>query len=149
MIAILAWQALFSIGLVQMDNLLPAATHPVVLQIPQRQAYDSSRGGGALGGGSRLPASGTGGRARRPTGAWCGDGADGNSAAAGASAGEQQPAACTLCVRRRASGQLQDVLVELRPMDLSLEASFLVRLGQLLAGGGARPKDQGRRADWD
>ena len=45
-------------------------------------------------------------------------------------------AAVRLLVRRRASGQLQDVVIELKPIDLAMEASFLVRLGHLLAGGG-------------
>ena len=45
-----------------------------------------------------------------------------------------------LLVRRRASGQLQDVRLELQPLDLALEASFLKRVDRLLAAGGELSK---------
>jgi hypothetical protein len=51
-----------------------------------------------------------------------------------------QEAAVRLLVRRRASGQLQDVRLELQPLDLALEASFLKRVDRLLAAGGELSK---------
>jgi hypothetical protein len=108
-----ATEATFSIGLLQVDNLLPTASHPTVLRTPRRHDATRPGGGGAFG------------RARRPAGAWAGDPASGGSGAA-----------VRLIVRSRASGQLQDVTVKIQPTDLALEASLIARLGQLLVGTG-------------
>ena len=119
----------FSVGLLQIDNLLPTTSHPVALQSPSRHAGRphgglNAGGGGGGGGGSSSSAGSSSARARRPAGAH-------------ADAHSTDGAALRLVVRRRASGQLQDVTLELEPMDVALEASFLVRLGKLLTGGGA------------
>ena len=108
----------FSIGLVQIDNLLPSTTYPVVLQTPRCHHDGTSTRvfGGGIGGD---------GRGKTTRGRGTADASGGGAVAA-----------VRLLVRRRASGQLQDVVIELKPIDLAMEASFLVRLGHLLAGGG-------------
>ena len=116
-----ATEAKFSIGLVQIDNLLPGTSHPVMMQSPRRRSADAAKPSSI----GRTATADAGTRSARPSGDVSGSG----------SLGGVPASAVSIIVRRRASGQLQDVYIELQPTDLALEASFLLRLGQLLAGG--------------
>ena len=119
-----ATEAQFSIGLLQVDNLLPATSHPVVLQTPRKReatARGTGGGGGAGGGGAAGAAAG---------GAAASSARRGSAGGGGGSVPDSK--ALRIVVRRRASGQLQDVAIELQPTDVALEASFLTRLGRLL-----------------
>ena len=134
-----ASEATFSIGRVQIDNLLPDAAHPVVLQCPRRRegaVLSARREGSPHEGGDAAVADGHGGGGGGGASGGGGGLEAGGGAGGGGAVGVGQEAAVRLLVRRRASGQLQDVRLELQPLDVALEASFLKRVDRLLAVGG-------------
>ena len=91
----------------QLDNLLPTSHHPVALRTPSRAAAVSGTNRGALSCGSSVDAS-------------------------RASSVAEREFAVRIRMERPTTGQLQLLHLEVRPLEVALEASLLVRVGRLL-----------------